>query len=82
MSLKDKLATIREGSKDRIPAESRAVMHRATEDLQNSGILDRVISPGRNLPNFALHNTQGDTVYSKDLLQQGPVVLSIYRGVW
>ena len=82
MSLKDKLAAIRAGAKDRIPADSRAVMHRATEDLQNSGIVDRVIPPGRKLPGFALRNSDGETVHSSELLRQGPVVLSIYRGVW
>lgn len=82
MSLKEKLAAIRAGSKDRIPAETRAVMHRATEDLQNSGILDRVIAVGQKLPDFALPNTAGKTVHSAHLLQNGPLVLTVYRGVW
>ena len=82
MSLKEKLAALKAGSKDRIPAETRATMQRATEDLQHSGILDRVIAAGTKLPEFALPNTAGETVRSTQLLQQGPLVLTVYRGVW
>ena len=57
-------------------------MHRATEDLQNSGILDRVISVGQRLPDFTLLNTAEKTIHSAQLLQQGPLVLTVYRGVW
>jgi hypothetical protein len=46
MSLEEKLAAIREASAKRIPPERLAVMHGATEQLRNSGILGRVIKPG------------------------------------
>ena len=80
MPLEAKLAELRAGSK--IPAEKRAVMAQATEDLRNSGALDRTIKVGDSLPDFSLTNAQGVEVHSSDLLDQGPVVLSVFRGVW
>ena len=46
MSLEAKLAAVREASAKRIPPNRLAVMHGATEQLRNSGILCRVIKPG------------------------------------
>ena len=59
MSLEDTLRGIREASEKRIPPERAAIMHRATEDLRASGIMDRVIKPGDPLPPFALPNAHG-----------------------
>ena len=46
MSLEDKLAALRAGAASRIPTEKAAIMHRATEDLRKSGILDRIVAVG------------------------------------
>ena len=43
MSLEDKLAATRAASAGRIPPDRQAIMHRATEDLRKSGILDRIV---------------------------------------
>jgi hypothetical protein len=47
MSLEDKLAATRAAGAGRIPADRQAIMHRATEDLRKSGILDRIVPVGR-----------------------------------
>jgi hypothetical protein len=82
MTLEQSLATIREASAKRIPPETQAVMHRATEGLRASGILDRVIKVGDPLPAFALQNAYGREVRSSDLLAEGPLVLTVFRGSW
>ena len=82
MTLQDKLDAMREGAKDRIPAEALAVMHRATEDLRRSGIADRVLSIGDVAPDFELENTGGERVSSRALLERGPLAVTFYRGVW
>jgi hypothetical protein len=46
MGLQDRLDTIREGSKTRVPPETRAVMQRNIEELRASGIMDRVARVG------------------------------------
>jgi peroxiredoxin len=57
-------------------------MHRATEDLRHSGIIERVLKIGDRVPEFALPNAQGQIVSSAKLLEKGPLVVSFYRGVW
>lgn len=82
MSLGAKLDEIRNGSMKKIPADKLAVMVQATATLRASGILDRVIKVGSVLPPFELTNMRGVTVSSRDLLKQGAVVLSVFRGHW
>ena len=82
MSLADKLAATRAASAGRIPADRQAIMHRATEDLRNSGILDRIVKIGGRAPDFELDNHDGRRVSSAELLAGGPMVLSFFRGSW
>jgi hypothetical protein len=82
MSLEEKLAATRAGSAARIPPDRQAIMHRATEDLRKSGILDRVVKVGERMPAFELANHDGRRVSSEDLLAGGPLVLSFFRGSW
>ena len=82
MALEDTLRAMREASQKRIPADKAAVMHRATEQLRASSIMDRIIKIGDPLPPSALPNAMGKEVRSADLLAQGPMVLSFFRGSW
>ena len=82
MALEDTLRGIREASAKRIPAGKAAIMHRATEELRASGVMDQVIKAGDPLPPFALPNAYGREVRSADLLAKGPLVLTFFRGSW
>lgn len=82
MPLKDKLDETRAASAKRRTAEQRALMQRATEDLRTSGILDTAIKAGQVMPAFAGISHDGRRVSSAGLLQQGPLVLSFFRGQW
>ena len=82
MSLADKLAATRAASAGRIPPDRQAIMHRATEDLRKSGLLDRIVPVGKPAPAFELANHDGRRVASAELLAGGPMVLSFFRGSW
>ena len=82
MSSAEKLDAIREAGAKRIPEDKRAIMGRATADLRDSGILDGVPKVGDHLPDFSLKNAQGVEIHSANLLSQGAVVLTVFRGVW
>ncbi len=82
MSLEQQLAAMREGAAKRIPADSLATMHRATEQLQQSGLAERALGVGDHMPVFALLNQDGSEVQSADLLTRGPLVLTFFRGIW
>jgi hypothetical protein len=82
MSLQEKLDEIRNKFEASAPPDALAIMHRSTEDLRNSGIMDRVLKAGDRAPEFSLPDEQGKVVSSSGLLSQGPLVVSFYRGVW
>jgi hypothetical protein len=86
MSLQDKLDEVRKQFEASAPSDALAIMYRATDDLRNSGIMDRFLKgflkAGDRAPEFALPNEQGQIVSSSDLLSKGPLVVSFYRGVW
>jgi len=82
MALREKLETIREMAKARIPPEARATMERSIEQLRASEIMTHVAKVGQPAPDFSLPNAEGQEVSLKALLARGPVVLSFYRGRW
>lgn len=82
MSLKEKIDKLKEGFKTKAPRDAQEIMHRATEDLINSGIMDHVVKVGDKAPDFALKNTVDQDVSLYTLLGDGPVVLTFYRGKW
>lgn len=82
MSLAEKLDATRAAGDARVPPDKRAIMHRATEDLRRSGILDGIVAAGQPAPSFELANHDGRRVSSDDLLAGGPLVLSFFRGSW
>ena len=81
-TLEERLAEIRESSSDEISEDDRQVMHRVTEELDESGLEERALGEGDEAPAFALPNQDGDVVRSETLLSNGPLVLSFFRGHW
>ena len=80
--LGEKLQRIKESFAKQAPAEAKQVMQRATDDLRKSGILERIPSAGDRLLPFELPGTGNQNLRSDDLLSSGPLVISVYRGVW
>jgi hypothetical protein len=82
MALQDKLNEHKANFEKNAPPEALEVMHRATADLRNSGILDRALKVGDKAPEFELENTSGELIRSKDILSDRLMVLTFYRGKW
>ncbi len=82
MSLAEKLTELREATAAKVPAETLDKMHRATNELRESGIMKKALKVGDKMPSFDLPNTNGDMVNSDDLLKNGNLVVTFYRGVW
>ena len=64
------------------PREVIETMHRATVELKATGIEDRALKVGDRAPSFTLFNQEHVQVSSTDLLRQGPLVVSFFRGHW
>jgi hypothetical protein len=57
-------------------------MHRATAELKALGIEQQALKIGDLAPSFTLFNQDHLEVSSSDLLRQGPLVISFFRGHW
>lgn len=75
----DELKAKIEGS---MPSEYVAIMHRATADLEASGISEGVLKEGDKAPSFQLPNGDGKEISSATLLKEGPLAITFYRGIW
>ena len=65
-----------------VDPENVKKMHRATAELKASGLAEKALGVGDRAPDFSLFDTQGTSIKLSELLKNGPVVLSFYRGVW
>ena len=52
------------------------------EELFATGIEDRILPVGAQAPEFALKDSNGKLVRSRDLLALGPLVIKFFRGRW
>ncbi len=82
MSLKEKLENISKESGGKLPDEAKHKMARATQELKDSGQAERALGVGDKMPAFNLPNTEGAMISSTDLLKNGDLVVTFYRGVW
>ena len=82
MSLTQDLINFRDQFRAKHPDNIKAVIEKATADLANSGIGDRTLKFGDTVPNFTLPNAIGKEVELQSLLEEGPVVITFYRGQW
>ncbi len=79
-SLNDKLQEKKSQSK--IPQDTRAIMERANQKLKDLGIIDKAKNIGDTFIDFALPNIHNKPIKISDLLKNGPVILTFYRGGW
>ena len=82
MSLEKDLANKKAESVAKIPKEALAVMMKATEELSASGIVEKAPKKGEKLKEFKLPNQTGESRSLASLCENGPVVVTFYRGGW
>ncbi|MFI9815966.1 peroxiredoxin-like family protein [Saccharothrix variisporea] len=80
MSVNAELRAFYDSRQQQIPADVRAVMQRAARELEEADL--RPLAEGATAPSFVLPSATGDLVSSEDLLADGPLVLTFYRGSW
>jgi peroxiredoxin len=65
-----------------VPRSVIDTMHRATDELIASGAAAQALKAGDVAPLFVLKDPGGRSVSAAELLAQGPLIVSFYRGVW
>lgn len=82
MSLSTQIDALKAGMADKVPAEALQAMSKAAADLAASGIAETALKAGARAPAFELPDAEGSIVRLSELLKDGPVVLTFYRGQW
>jgi peroxiredoxin len=82
-------ATLREELDERrlnmrrfVPKATQAVNDRAVEEFRQAGIAQRALKVGSPVPEFTLPDVNGKPLSSRDLLAQGPLIVTFLRGRW
>jgi len=65
-----------------VPAETQAIHARAVAELKQRRLAANILPVGAKIPEFQLHNHDGKSVSSADLLAEGRLVLCFIRGRW
>ncbi|MEM6765438.1 MAG: peroxiredoxin-like family protein [Bacteroidota bacterium] len=82
MSLQDQLKTYKEGFLAKAPQEKIQAFDEGVEAVVQSGVVDKAVQVGQLAPDFSLTNAVGETITLSEVLKNGPVVLTWYRGGW
>ena len=65
-----------------LPDEQQKTVAAAFRELMTSDVASDARTVGDRAPHFNLSNVRGGTLAIEDVLSEGPLVLSFYRGSW
>lgn len=65
-----------------LPAEYSTLIEQGAGEISALDIIENALKNGDEAPDFALLNHIGHLRKLEDYLQEGPLVLTFYRGVW
>lgn len=82
MSLQEKLDAFKVQFEKTAPEGAFETFEQSTRELIATGQAENALKAGDKAPGFTLADSDGNDVSLGDLLSQGPVVLTFYRGVW
>jgi hypothetical protein len=82
MKLQEQMDAFKMSFVEQVPEQALKIMEHSGEKLRDSGIANQAVKVGEKAPDFSLSNTMKSEVCLSDLLKNGPVVLSFFRGRW
>ena len=82
MPLRARLDAMRNASHKKLAPETLEVVDRATGELAARLRREPGLGVGERAPGFRLPDQNGNVVDSTELLERGPLVLTLFRGHW
>lgn len=82
MNLQAELDTFQANWRGKVGADFASTISQDNARLLASGIAERALKAGDPFPDLSLPNALGKTVRIYDQLENGPLVLTFYRGGW
>ncbi|BDS08015.1 peroxiredoxin [Oceaniferula spumae] len=80
--LQDQLDAKKKAFEEKASAEKIAEYNKGIKSVVESGMLKKALKKGDTAPDFTLKNAVGKEVTLSNLLKDGPVVMTWYRGSW
>lgn len=80
--LSEKLDALKQQYATKAPAEMTKAFEDGVREVAMSGAVERAMKVGATAPDFTLPDATGKQVALSEMLKQGPVVLTWYRGAW
>ncbi|GCE15909.1 peroxiredoxin-like family protein [Tengunoibacter tsumagoiensis] len=81
-TLQQQLDAFKSQMSKQAPPAVMAQVQQHIDDLVNSGLAQQGLKAGQKAPDFKLPDALGKHVELATLLQEGPVVVTFYRGEW
>ena len=81
-SMQAKLDDMKAAFEKQAPPDMVAALSEGVRDVAASGVLQTALKVGDKAPDFELPDAVGKKVRLSNLLADGPVILTWYRGVW
>lgn len=82
MTLTENLDKLRAESANRLSDEMRILFRQSMQDIAALNIVSSSLKKGDTAPEFKLISATEKEISLSSLLQDGPVVISFYRGLW
>lgn len=82
MTLEMQIKKLQEEMLPMIPADVLTLLLSKTQELVNSGISEKAFKKGDKIPKIILPNAHNKIINVNELLNDGPLVISFYRGGW
>lgn len=82
MSLNRELRKLKEENLKHIPEDISNVLLKDVEIQMKKGVTRNALKLGDKIPMFELGNAVGRDIRSDELLENGPLIISFYRGAW
>ena len=82
MSLAPQLSAVYDNFQKNAPAQISQTINTANSDFEHAFKNQSIIKVGDKLPSFTLSDALGKEVTSNELLNNGPLLISFYRGEW
>ncbi len=81
-TLEEQIAAFKAQMAGQAPPEIVATFDRNIDDVVKSGIAEQSLKVGAHAPDFTLPDASGQQITLSELLKQGPVAVTFYRGEW
>ena len=82
MSLREELEQFNRGFIAQAAEDVVTTMNSAVQMLASSDLVDLALKEGQHAPDFDLPEISGERIRLSELLNDGPVVITFYRGGW